>query len=107
MRIVPVIIGVLSLAALEVVSSSDAAINRTSGLIGGAGGAIRRFIDPNIALLPNYHDSSAPLHGQTTSGAPTKAATPSTTTYPADFVGPIPTSAARAAAVRVGHPLTP
>ena len=60
MRIGSFVTGVLALAALEVVTSTPGAANRTAALPLAAAGIAKRLFDPNFALIPNWHDPSAP-----------------------------------------------
>lgn len=66
--------GVLALAALEVVTSSPRAANG----LGDAGlmlsGLANRIVSPEVALIPNLHDSNGPHASSPADAAATKAA---------------------------------
>lgn len=67
MRVGGFFAGVLGLAALQAATSSPAAAQRTGGLLTFPARLFRRLADPEIPLIPNYHDTT-PAAGQTPVG---------------------------------------
>jgi hypothetical protein len=76
MNLPGLVTGILGLAALEVVTSSAQATARLGGLATFGAAAVKRVIDPSVALLPNFRDASNP--GTAPAAATTaESATPS------------------------------
>lgn len=63
MKLGGLVTGVLGLAALEVVTSSAGAANRTAAIPMFAAAFVERIVSPNLGLIPNFKDASgaAPL----------------------------------------------
>lgn len=64
MRVGGFLTGVLALAALQAATSSPAAASRTGSLLTFPAKVFRRLADPELPLIPNYHDTQ-PAAGQT------------------------------------------
>lgn len=47
------LVGVVGLSALYAAVSTEAAANRAGGLLSGAAGLFRRFVDPAVPLIPD------------------------------------------------------
>jgi hypothetical protein len=54
--VIPFLLGVLGLSALEVVLSSERATNRVGGIAEGLAAITQRIISPDLGLIPNLHD---------------------------------------------------
>jgi hypothetical protein len=81
------VVGVVGLAVLEGVVSRTQAASNVSGVLAGAGSAIKRFIDPTVPLFSNSPTKTATTASTTTAATSTAGtATTASTASPSSGI---------------------